>query len=29
MFDFPRILVPVDFSECSERALGVAMGLDM
>jgi len=27
MFDFHRILVPVDFSECSERALGVAMGL--
>lgn len=27
MFEFNRILVPVDFSECSERALGVAMGL--
>ncbi|MCP4872686.1 MAG: universal stress protein [Proteobacteria bacterium] len=29
MFDFNRILVPVDFSECSEKALGVAMGLAM
>ncbi len=27
MYDFKRILVPVDFSECSEKALGVAMGM--
>jgi len=25
MFELNRILVPVDFSECSERALGVAL----
>lgn len=25
MFELKRILVPVDFSECSERALGVAL----
>ena len=27
MFEFKRILVPIDFSECSERALGFALSL--